>query len=429
MIRKKTPNDLVRRFLDNNYFSDNKLFPKINSSVSRVKSFFLSKFSSFISIIQHDYFTKNDSKKVLNHNEILFKPAPIWSKSLIWSISGSIGFGFIFACIARIDEVVIARGEIQALGAERPIKAVQSGIISLINVKEGEKVKEGQLLLQFDPFIIDNRINTLTNEFALEKERRIEQKNAYNARKLSIESKLESLKISYELQSQIVDRLAYLSSEGAIPLFQYLREKNLLQQKSSEIAQVYANLAEINSQSTSVNRSIQREIANIERQLIEAKKIRLNEQLRSPVKGRVFDLIPASPGYTAVSGETLLKIVPDGELEAKIFITNRDIGFIAPQMKAQIRVDAYPFTQFGHIPATLKSIGEEVLPANETFPQTRFPAYLELESVYLEKDNKHYVLKPGQSISANLIVRNKPVISLLTDAIEKAFDALRGIKS
>ena len=38
-------------------------------------------------------------------------------------------------------------------------------------------------------------------------------------------------------------------------------------------------------------------------------------------------------------------------------------------------------------------------------------------------------MRPGQSVSVNLIVRDKPVISLLTDAVEKAWDALRGIKS
>ena len=429
MIKKSNPVTKVRSLLGISYLFDNKLIPKIKSKVSKIQLFISKKFTSYISLNHHELSGQKTPFGALHDNEILFKPAPIWSRSLTWSICGSIGFGFIFACIARIDEVVIARGEIQALGAERPVKAVQSGIISLINIKEGEKVDKGELLLQFDPLIINNRVTTLTNEFLLEKERRTEQINAYNARKSSLEAKLASLKTSYELQVKIVDKLAYLESQGAIPSFQYLREKNLLQEKSSEIFQLIANLAEVNSQSSSVDRSIQREISNIERQLIEAKKISLNEQLRSPVKGRVFDLIPASPGYTAVIGETLLKIVPEGEIEAKVFITNKDIGFIGPQMKAQVRVDAYPFTQFGHIPATLKSIGEEVIPADETSPQTRFPAYLKLESQYLEKDGKRYRIKPGQSISANFIVRDKPVISLLTDAIEKGLDALRGIKS
>ena len=55
--------------------------------------------------------------------------AAVRSGSLILAIVGSVGFGFIYACFARIDEVVIAKGELQALGAERPIRSPISGIV------------------------------------------------------------------------------------------------------------------------------------------------------------------------------------------------------------------------------------------------------------------------------------------------------------
>ena len=41
--------------------------------------------------------------------------------------------------------------------------------------------------------------------------------------------------------------------------------------------------------------------------------------LVSPVKGKVFNLISVSQGFAANQGETLLKIVPSGDTEAKIF--------------------------------------------------------------------------------------------------------------
>ena len=427
MIKRSNLINLKRRFAIFNNFTSKSL-PIIKSRIQSSKLFLQKYFASSINEDFHDASNQNNVGP-LKHQEILYKATPIWSRSLIFAITGSIGFGFLYACVARIDEVVIARGELQALGAERPIRALFPGVISLINIKEGDKVEKGQLLLQFDPDVTNNRIETLINDHLLEKQRKVDQLNAYKARELGLKAKLNSLKTSYEFQTQIVSKLGPLASEGAIPIVQYLREKNRLQENYSEIAQVKASLAELTSQASSINNTVQREISRIERQLIEARKISFNENLRSPVKGRVFDLIPASPGYIAVSGETLLKIVPDGDVEAKVFITNSDIGFVRPRMKSQIRVDAYPFTQFGHVSATLKSIGEEVLPADETSPQTRFPAYLKLESQYLKRNNKIYRLKPGQSISANLIVRNKPVISLLTDAVEKALDALRGIKS
>ena len=98
-------------------------------------------------------------------------------------------------------------------------------------------------------------------------------------------------------------------------------------------------------------------------------------------------------------------------------------------MKANVRVDAYPFTQFGSINGILKSIGDEVIRSNEQNQNSLFPAYVSLEKQYLEKNNQKYFVRSGQSVSVNLIVRDRRIISLLTDAIDKAFDSLRGIKS
>ena len=97
----------------------------------------------------------------LSNNEILYKPASVWVKGLIWSIVGSFSFGFIYACLARMDEVVIAKGELQALGAERPIRAPISGIVSEIFIKEGDSVNEDSKLLRFDSNVLSAKAEGL----------------------------------------------------------------------------------------------------------------------------------------------------------------------------------------------------------------------------------------------------------------------------
>ena len=329
----------------------------------------------------------HNTNKSINHNEferfeineVRYRPAPFWSRVLLLAISGSVFFGFIYACIARIDEVVIATGELQAFGAERPIKANVSGLISDIAVREGDLVEKGQLLLKFDTRIL-------------------------RTKEASLKEKLESLKTSYLIEKKINRRISSLAKAGAISFMDALRQEDKLQEIKASIAQVEANIKEL----------------KIERSTI---------HLRAPLNGRVFNLIPASNGYSASIGETLLKIVPVGDLEAKIFISNSDIGFIYPSMQAKVRLEAYPFTQYGSISGKIRSIGEEVLPANPTYPFSRFPAYITLDNQYIESKGVKYKIRSGQSISANIIVREKPVISLMTDSIEQAFDSLRGIRS
>ena len=371
----------------------------------------------------------NSALVPLAHQEVRYRAAPTWTRALQWAIVGCIGFGFIYAVVARIDEVVIARGELKGMGAERPIKAPVSGVVSGIPVTEGELVTAGQVLIQFDPEVNTERLRSLGRQKELESRRLKEEIQAFEAREDSLQAKLNSLQMTLKVEASIVDRMAGLVSQGAIAEVQYLQQKNRLQELQSEIAQTEATLREVQAESIKSKQQIQRELADLERQLVETNKSQEYESLRAPVKGYVFDLIVASPGYAASSGETLLKIVPEGMLEASVFVTNADVGFLRPKMPAQVRVDAYPFTQYGDIPGELKRVGKQSLEPDQQNPEPRFPAQVVLKRQYLEKRGKLFPVSAGQSVSVNFIVRDKPVISLLTDSVEKAFDALRGIKT
>ena len=320
-----------------------------------------------------DYFLNSTGQ------DLVYKQPPKWTKALIWSIAGSFGFGFIFACFARIDEVVIARGELQAVGAERPIKSPISGIISQISVREGSSINKGDKLIEFDS-------------------------NVLVAREESLNAKLQELKISKKIEENILKEVSSLAEIGGIQMIQYLQQEKKVNEVNFELKQIEAKIKEIN---------------------FDKKKTIIT----SPVKGKVFNLIPQSVGYASTLGENLMNIVPDGEVEAKVFLSNNDVGFLRKEMEADIRIDAYPFTQFGSIKGNLKFVGDEVLPSDYQNPEPRFPAYINLSKQYLNKNGNTYKVRSGQSVSVNLKVRDKPVISLLTDAIDRAFDSLKGIKN
>ena len=312
-------------------------------------------------------------------SEPRFESSQIWSRRILWSIMSAFSVGFIYSSIVRIDEVVTALGELQAKGAERPIKSSLGGIIEFINVKEGERVKNGEILIKLDSSIYQAQIKGLRSD---------------------VKNLEESLKIS----KNVLNIYGTLIEEGAISKVDYLDKKIAVQNIKLKINQANSKIEEI-------------------------KAIGEKTRLSSPVDGVVFNLLPSNKGYAVSEGEVLLKIVPDGELEAKVFLTNKDVGFLKPNMKAEIRIDAFPFTQFGSIKGNLKLIGEEVLPADLQNPQSRFPAIVSLDKQYLNLNKKKYEIKSGQSVTVNFIVRKKRLITLLTDIFDKAFDSLRGIKS
>ena len=232
----------------------------------------------------------------------------------------------------------------------------------------------------------------------------LSKSNVLFAREESLKAKLEELIISKKLEEDILKEVETLAEIGGIQVIQYLQQEKKVNQVNFEIKQIEAKIKEINFD-------------------------KRKTVILSPVKGKVFNLIPQSIGYASTLGENLMNVVPDGDVEAKVFLSNNDVGFVKNEMEADIRIDAYPFTQFGSIKGKLKFVGDEVLPSDFQNPEPRFPAYINLSKQYLFKNGNTYKVRSGQSVSVNLKVRDKPVISLLTDAIDKAFDSLKGIKN
>ena len=286
-------------------------------------------------------------KKNNEENDVGLSQNIILSKYLIFIIISSLGFGFLFSIFTKIDEVVLALGELQSPGAEKLVKSPFSSLVELVNVKEGQEVKKGQLLISLKT----DKLTTKKNE---------------------INAKLKSLKETLKLKNEIVDKLKYLNEEGAISELEYLNQKDELQKIENQIVQTSENLQEINI-------------------------LKAEHMILSPINGSVFELATSGSGYFVSKGEPLLKIIPNESLEAKVYVRNRDIGFIKKNMLSEVRIDAYPFSNFGHITGTVKLIGNDSLPPDQFNSQSRFPVYLNLNKQYLEKMVKNMNSNQGKA--------------------------------
>ena len=67
----------------------------------------------------------------------------------------------------------------------------------------------------------------------------------------------------------------------------------------------------------------------------------------SPIEGIVFELKPDNSKYIATKAESLLKIIPTGKLTVNI--GNSDIGFLSTGQEVKVRVDSFPYTEYGEI--------------------------------------------------------------------------------
>ena len=196
----------------------------------------------------------------------------------------------------------------------------------------------------------------------------------------------------------------------------------------TRISQNRQRISEIDSQLNKVIVENEKRIAEINSQLEQAKLNLQYQELRAPYDGMVFDLQAKGPGFVASTSEPILKIVPTDALVAEVYITNQDIGFVREGMPVDVRIDSFPFSEFGDIKGRVVTIGDDALPPDQIHPYARFPARIELDSQTLRVENTEIPLQSGMSVSANIITRDRTVLSIFTDLFSRRIESLKNVR-
>ncbi len=193
-------------------------------------------------------------------------------------------------------------------------------------------------------------------------------------------------------------------------------------------------IAEIDSQINKIVVENEKRIAEVKSQISAAKQTIKYQEIKAPVSGTVFDL-QAGAGFVPRSGqaEALLKIVPDvgpdNPLIAEVFVTNQDIGFVQEGQITDLRIDSFPYSEFGDVKGKVIFIGSDALEPNEIYNFYRFPVKVELDAQQLVIRGKPVLLESGMSVSLNIKVKeNRTVLSLFTELFTKKVDNLKHVR-
>jgi hemolysin D len=92
--------------------------------------------------------------------QVFFKQPATWSRAIVWTLISLTTCGIAWASVAKIEKVIPAAGKLEPKGAVKEIQASVSGVVSQVYVEDGEKVKKGDLLLEFDPTALKAQIKS-----------------------------------------------------------------------------------------------------------------------------------------------------------------------------------------------------------------------------------------------------------------------------
>lgn len=141
-------------------------------------------------------------------------------------------------------------------------------------------------------------------------------------------------------------------------------------------------------------------------------------RLTAPVDGRVQQVAVHTAGGVVTPAQVLMIVVPkDAEVSADVVIDNKDIGFVNAGQHAEVKLETFPFTRYGTIPAVVSSVTSDAV--NDEKRGAIFPATLTLGKSVIDVEGKAIKLSPGMNLTAEIKTGKRRVIDYLLSPVEK----------
>ena len=399
---------------------------------------------------------------------VLLKKNRRTSSVLVWTLAGGTAFATGWAFLAPLPQTVAVQGKLQPASGVQAIEASVPGVVDDVAVVEGQRVARGDLLLRFDARDAETRLSSAqrnrdrlqnqvtinrvvlgeqpesslsANQKALLKSQRQDNDGHLEAESAAIRRskvRIAGLRQSLSTAEMVADRYQALQREGASSELQVVaalakvtefrtsldaEEEELIRLQSRRDADQGGREARLRKEiEANLNR-----IASLDTEIRKAEVLLSRISVQAPISGLVFDL-NVSRGDVVPGGKgvkPMLQIIPEDDLQAKIYIPNEAIGFIRKGQRADISLAAFNASDYGYLPATVQRIGSDALTPKEQQRELGqdakglyFPATLKLESQALTVGQRSVPLQPGMSLTADLHLRTRRFISAITDMLD-----------
>ena len=399
---------------------------------------------------------------------VLLKKNRRTSSVLVWTLAGGTAFATGWAFLAPLPQTVAVQGKLQPASGVQAIEASVPGVVDDVAVVEGQRVARGDLLLRFDARDAETRLSSAqrnrdrlqnqvtinrvvlgeqpesslsANQKALLKSQRQDNDGRLGAESAAIRRskvRIAGLRQSLSTAEMVADRYQTLQREGASSELQVVaalakvtdfrtslnaEEEELIRLQSRRDADQGGREARLRKEiEANLNR-----IASLDTEIRKAEVLLSRISVQAPISGLVFDL-NVSRGDVVPGGKgvkPMLQIIPEDDLQAKIYIPNEAIGFIRKGQRADISLAAFNASDYGYLPATVQRIGSDALTPKEQQRELGqdakglyFPATLKLERQALTVGQRSVPLQPGMSLTADLHLRTRRFISAITDMLD-----------
>ncbi|RKG31657.1 HlyD family type I secretion periplasmic adaptor subunit [Acinetobacter guerrae] len=389
-------------------------------------------------------------QQVKRSTKASFQEPPLPRSSLvIWIIGLGLVVFFVWAALFKLEEVSTGTGKVIPSSKEQIIQSLEGGILTKLDVKEGDIVEKGTILAQLDPTRFASNVgesqSLLTSSLATSSRLRAEvngtplqfpdivkqdpqlvreQTQLYNTRRKNLEDAISGLTVSLQLVQQELRMTEPLVAKGAASEVEVLRLKRQASDLQNQIndtrSQYYVKARE---ELSKANTDVE-----TQQQVVKGKSDTLNRTtFKAPVRGVVKEIDVMTLGGVIPPNGKIMTIVPlDEQLLIEARISPRDIAFITPGQDALVKITAYDYAIYGGLNGKVTVISPDTIRDEVKQDQFYYRVYIRTDSDRLRnKQGKTFAITPGMVATVDIRTGQKTVLDYLIKPFNKAREALR----
>jgi adhesin transport system membrane fusion protein len=380
-----------------------------------------------------------DGLRITSSRKVIFLTAAAFAGFISW------------ASFAEIDQVSRATGQFIPSGRVQILQSTDGGVIETINVREGDQVRAGQVLVTLDRVRLAAAVDEGSAKVASLKTVKARIEAELFQRPLVFPVDVQDFPDFISNQRQLFTRRRTAQNQDIAALntmLRLVRQELLMNQpllengdvSLSEVLRLERSVADIEGQiANRQNRylqELQAEYAKVEEELVTAEQTLTQRmsaledtELEAPTDGIVKNVRLTTVGGVLRPSDEVLQIVPTGEeliFEAKA--SPSDIAYIGVGQSASVKFDAYDPSIFGSADGTVIYVGPDTL--SEQGPngeRVYYRVHIRVETKTMRpRAGETISIQPGMTATTEILTGHNTVLKYLLKPIIRTIDQSLG---
>lgn len=270
-----------------------------------------------------------------------------------------------------------------------PITTLVSGKVSSVNFSLAKEIKANDVLIVLDSnnenlrlkeaeaklHSLPSQISALEKQIVALKSAKSETQQANLSAVQSVRFRQSEINSAIAFAKDNEHRLTELSNLGQIPLIETLKARTEVQKLNANKDALESDIKKLLKETETHKHQQDAEIESLNREIARLKGEELitqtlmatlqqsidNHTIFSPVSGKIGEMIPLQVGSYVTAGDKLGSIIPYSDLKIVAdFPPSSVIGRIKVGQTASMRLDAFPWAQYGTLKAKVSRVGSEI---------------------------------------------------------------------